>query len=116
MNLVLQPCSNKIAYKHYNDTILNDSLNLQSIKSYLDPNDYKSLLNIYGNNTIQIWGVMKSACNKWNKLEIGDIALFSRNKEIFSYGIVCYKIHNFKLANKLWNKDSDGKTWEYTMY
>ena len=116
MNLILQPCANYIAQQHYNDTVINNNLVLEDIRSELMESDYEALLNIYGSNNIHIWGVTKSSYTKWEKIQIGNIVLFSKNKEIFSHGVVCYKIHNKQLANILWGKNADGLTWEYIYF
>ena len=44
--VILQPCANKDAREHYNDTIQNP-VDLDSIKSFLSPNEYTDLLEIY---------------------------------------------------------------------
>lgn len=116
MNLVLQPCANKLATSHFQQTIVNEKLNLNAIKPYLSKRDYDRLKNIYGDSHIKIWGVVPSAKGKWNKVQIGDISLFTGNKEIFAYGTICYKFHNPTLAMHLWGKDDTGDTWEYIYF
>ena len=116
MNLVLQPCSNKVAQQHYQDTIDNKDLMLNDIKDKLGNQDYQNLSDIYGENHIHIWGVTPSSYSKWDRMNVGDIAIFSKQNEIFSYGVVCFKLHNAELAKKLWGKDSDGNTWEYIYF
>lgn len=116
MNLILQPCSNKTALLHYSNTIENSNLNLNLIKSYLSKTDYQNLLDIFNQDCIHVWGVTKSSNAKWNRMNIGDVALFSKSGVIFSYGIVCYKVQNSNLAEFLWGKDKQNKTWEYIYF
>lgn len=112
MNIILQPCSSRIAQQHYSNAIVNLNLNLDLIKSFLVYKDYQNLYNMFQNDTINIWDVTKNSANKWDKIKIGDIALFAKNKYIFSYGVICYKLKNSQLANFLWGEDEKGQTWE----
>lgn len=44
----------------------------------------------------------------------GDAALFARDGLLFTSGTVTYVVRNEKLANRLWERDAAGQTWEYT--
>jgi hypothetical protein len=46
----------------------------------------------------------------------GDVALFTREGQIFSVGTVVKKIHNRQLARQLWGEDNDGDTWEFMYF
>ena len=116
MNIVLQPCSNKIATKHYQHTILNDDLYLNTVKSYLSDDDFKNLKKIYNEEPIKLWGVLESRNSTWEKIKVGDVALFAKNNHIISYGTICYKMRNASLAKCLWDTDEYGKTWEYIYF
>jgi len=116
MNLILQPCANKVATHNFNETIINKDLKISSIANCLSNEDYANLLEIYNNSTISVWGVKPTNYKKWDRISIGDIALFSGHGNIFAYGIVCYKMHSPKLAQFLWGTDADHTSWEYIYF
>ncbi len=53
--VILQPCGNRDAREHYNDTIKN-TVDLGSIRSYLSQEDYDELESIYQDGKLKIWG------------------------------------------------------------
>lgn len=116
-NVITQPCSNKIAQKHYQRTI-DTQLPLESLRSFLTNEDYIALKTSFTNGFVKAWGITPTSKNKdsWNKINIGDIALFYAHKILFSKAIVVRKIHNPKLAEYLWDTDSNGKTWEFMYF
>ena len=73
-----------------------------------------------GRNAIPIWGVTpgKKLVNarKWERVAIGDVALFSREGKIFATSTVAQKVHNKDLALNLWKTNDDGETWEYIYF
>ena len=104
------------AYAHYQDTVIGKQLTVDAIKNYLSDEDYTYLKKIFKAGQIRIWGVVESRKTAWEKIQPGDIGLFTGNKEIFAYGTICYKIHNTSLAESLWGKDKQGRPWEYIYF
>jgi len=115
--IILQPSGNKHAKEHYSDTILNP-VSLDRIEQYIDEIDFENLTQIYPAGKAMVWGVTPSGNNitKWNKIESGDITLFSKEGAIFSSGVTTYKLHSKSLAEYLWKFDSKGQTWEYIYF
>ena len=114
--VILQPCGSKDSRKHYNDTI-KTPVKLGILRSYISKELFNDISTIFYNKDIPIWGVTpgKNQVNikKWCNINIGDISLFSKKGEIFSSGIVAYKLHSKELALNLWGENSQGDTWEY---
>ncbi|WP_435308556.1 hypothetical protein [Sebaldella termitidis] len=115
MALVVQPCSNSVAFSHYKDTIQKFN-NLDSLEKYLKKEDFKKLIEIFPSKKVRIWGVTPSSKKKWEKLSVGDITLFYRTKRIFSKATMVLKLHNPELAEFLWDRDKTGVTWEYIYF
>ncbi|MDC0145577.1 HNH endonuclease [bacterium] len=116
--IILQPAGNKDAREHYVDTIQNP-ISINRISQFVNQDDLNILKNIYSEGAY-IWGVTPgtnlSNKNKWNRIERGDTALFSKEGHIFASGTVTYKIHNKNLALDLWDTDINGATWEYVFF
>ena len=116
--IILQPAGNPDAYEHYIESCSNP-VSLNRITSFVSENDARILRTIYSTGVF-LWGVTagKTLSNKrnWDKIESGDVGLFSRNGVIFSSGVVTYKMHNKDLALELWGTDNDGETWEYIYF
>ena len=120
MRAILQPTGNSDAKKHFVDTILNP-VSVAQILSQIPSEDSARLKATFGNReSIPTWGVTagKKGVNikKWERIQSGDLALFSRGKKIFASSFVADKIHAPKLAADLWQTNSDGETWEYIYF
>ena len=65
-----------------------------------------------------MWGVTPGGKNKssWDKIDRGDVAVFSRDGKIYASSVVTHKLHNRDLAVDLWNYDKKGQTWEYIYF
>lgn len=118
--IILQPAGNKDAFDHFIGTIKNP-VNVNRIKSFLTSTQNEELNDIFeGRTTISVWGVTpgNGAANvkKWERIEPGDVTLFSRERRIFSSATVVAKIHNKSLALNLWDKNSSNETWEYIYF
>ena len=115
--IILQPAGDKDAREHYNDTLENP-VELDRIYKFLSQKNKEILSDIYPDKKCYIWGVTPSGNNitKWNKIESGDVTLFSRNKRIYASGVTTYKLHNQSLAAFLWDYNNKGQTWEYIYF
>lgn len=115
MRLVLQPCGDSDAREHFVDTIEN-LVPLQTILEHAPSTDHAALSAAFPNGAA-VWGVTpgKTGGNKkkWDRMEVGDIALLYRNKQFFFMATVAYKMHSRALAEALWSTKSDNSTWEY---
>ena len=115
MAVILQPCGNKDARAHYNDTVL-FPVPHHTVSNLLNEQDNETLKNIYPDGMLKIWGVTPINQRKWEKVEAGDITLFSKSKAIFASAVATHKIHNKSLAEKLWGLDVKGNAWEYIYF
>lgn len=115
--LILQPCANSAARKHYLDTI-ETPVTLQTITPFLDEEEIHVLTQIYPDGLCHIWGVTSGGSNvtKWNRILRGDVTLFSKEGGIFASGVTTYKIHKPELASFLWGFDNKGQTWEHIYF
>tara|TARA_B110000046_G_scaffold128893_1_gene135373 strand:- start:173 stop:1132 length:960 start_codon:yes stop_codon:yes gene_type:complete len=115
MAVILQPCGNKDARAHYNDTVM-FPVPHDSVSSFLNETDNDNLKDIYPDGMLKIWGVTPNNQGKWKKVEAGDITLFSKSGSIFASAVATYKIRNKPLAEKLWGLDAKGNAWEYIYF
>ena len=117
MRLILQPCGDKDGYEHYNDTI----------EKKVKFSDYKSLLPIisdldliFPEGEAAAWGVTLGDKGrnkkKWDKIQIGDVAAFSKSGRIFAVGTIALKFQSIDFAKDLWAQGRDGKIWECTYF
>lgn len=118
-SVILQPAGSGAAKIHFIDTIRN-TVELSIIEPFLSNGEYELVNTIYENGTIPIWGVTpgKTSANikKWNRINTGDVTLFSGKGKIFATAVVTLKIHNPDLAIELWGRDDSGQTWEYIYF
>tara|TARA_B100002051_G_C16701945_1_gene621522 strand:- start:43 stop:1326 length:1284 start_codon:yes stop_codon:yes gene_type:complete len=117
-SVILQPAGNPDARQHYVDTVDNP-VSIDRIGDLVDTNDLSIIKNIYSEGAY-VWGVTpgQNLINhrKWERIQRGDVCLFSRAGHIFASGVVTYKIHNKNLALDLWKTDDNGNTWEYIFF
>lgn len=116
-SVILQPSGNKDAREHFVDTIENE-VSIQRIKSHISEKDFRELKSIYPNGSCRVWGVTPGGSNitKWNRIEKGDVTLFSKSGVIYASGVTTYKLHSKSLASDLWNFNRKGQTWEYIYF
>jgi hypothetical protein len=116
--VILQPAGSPEAKAHFEDTILS-AVTLSRISNFVSSSELKTLTNIYPDGA-HVWGVTPGKKfgnrNKWDRIEVGDVALFSGQGHIFTVGTVTYKIHNKGLALDLWGTNAEGETWEYIFF
>lgn len=117
--IILQPAGDVDAREHFVDTIINP-VEINRIKPFVDKEILERLDNLFPKGSAPVWGVTPGKSdinkNKWEKVESGDIALFSKNNEIFASATVAFKTHNPELSINLWGKNNEGETWEYIYF
>lgn len=98
------------------DTIEN-LVPLTRCESRLSKSVFQQLQDAHPSGSAAMWGVTPGSNNvnrnKWERIQVGDLALFARNGGIRATAIVTAKFHSPKLAVELWDRDADGDTWEY---
>ena len=89
-SVILQPAGNPDARQHYVDTIDNP-VSIDRIGELVDTNDLSIIKNIYLEGAY-VWGVTpgQNLINhrKWERIQRGDVCLFSRAGHIFASGVV----------------------------
>ena len=117
--IILQPCGNNDSRKHYIDTIDNP-VPLDLLVEYLDEATASVIREVGGAAGVPVWGVTpgKTGGNagKWERIQTGDVALFSRDGGVVSSAVVVLQTRNEPLAEKLWGRDAAGQTWEYMYF
>lgn len=108
--VVLQPCSNKIAQENFNYSIVGQ-LDINDLKKYLTKNEHKELLEISPYHGF--WGIVNVPKKTWEKLEEGALVLFFANKKAFAACTLTKKFINEKLGSYLWEKNNNGKAYKY---
>ena len=115
-SLILQPSGNQFGRAHYVDTIENP-VPLEKCIPFLSAEIADELRKAHPSGFAAMWGVTPGAKmvnrNKWEKIQVGDLALFSRDGGIKATAVVAAKFHSKKLSESNWGTDLDGDTWEY---
>jgi len=118
MNILLQPSSGKEAMDHFEDTI-SSGVDMDLLKNYLS-NEEVAKLSKLNLSEIKVWGFVPIKGGKirseWLGLKENDWVLFYANKGFYYIAKVHSKVHNKDLAEKLWGRDVNGKTWEYIYF
>lgn len=103
--------------RHYRDTIENRR-SVDEFGKYLKKEEVDKL-NFYAHGRpYAIWGAVPGSSNSrnWEMMEEGDYVMVYRKGKIILAAEVAMKSRNPDLARYFWQKDSDGKTWEYVYF
>src|SRR5262245_53628082 len=114
--VILQPAGGSDAQRHYQATV-GQPVPLARITPFLTPEDQSSLIKLFPDGRVRIWGVVPGGKNanrtRWERVNDGDVIFFCGQGNINSTAVVVHKTQNAPLAENLWGKDADGATWEY---
>ncbi|EOZ5051109.1 hypothetical protein [Pseudomonas aeruginosa] len=115
-HLVYQPCTEKVARKNLQRTILNP-VELDELKGLIPSDTYLDLASRNPDGKVYIWGVVpsKNTTPSFNRLSVDDVVIFNCQKIITVTARVTHTIPNNRaLAIHLWGfKDQVKKTtWE----
>ncbi|EJS63095.1 hypothetical protein ICU_04701 [Bacillus cereus BAG2X1-1] len=85
---------------------MRNGIEITNIQSFLKQKDFEILSQIYKNGLVRVWGITQSPqkIKQWDKIQRGDVALFSANKQIFASVTITYKMHSLELAKHLWGE------------
>ena len=116
--LVIVPASGDEAYEHFRKTIEKEwSVNeLLSLGVELPADVVKRLQSV---GRFGIWGSLPSVVGidrAWQNIDNGWVVAFYRRGRIVCYGTTFAKIRSSELAEKLWGKNAEGRTWEYIYF
>src|SRR5579872_3918187 len=119
MQVILQPTGSS-DNPHFVDTI-EHPVDRDRILSHVDEGHRSRLAEVFdGRSNIPTWGVTpgKNDVNarKWERVQPGDLALFSRENYIIGAAVVAAKVHSRALALNLWLQNEDHETWEYIYF
>ncbi len=103
--------------KHYYDTIIKKRTIEESAK-FLAPQEITILKNNYYSGPFAVWGAVPGSGNMrtWEGMEAGDYVLIYKSGRIIFAAEVALKTRNPQMAEYLWGKDQDGRTWEYMYF
>lgn len=114
--VILQPFANKDSREHYVNTI-EKKVPIAIIEKFVDNDLANKIKSFYSTGEIAVWGVTPGGngvnVKKWDRINPGDLTMFSANKQISLVGTVTFKFRSKELANLLWGCDSKNQTWEY---
>lgn len=114
MNVAIQPAGSPGSREHYRDTI-DTPVDLGRVERFLGP-ESTQLRALFPAGSAPMWGVTpgKRNANVSNdeKLRVGDLVLFLRDKKAFAHGTVAALFRNEALASHPWGRDDSGQTWE----
>ncbi|GGH17231.1 HNH endonuclease [Paenibacillus segetis] len=117
--VILQPSGNKDAREHYENTV-QTPVPFLVLSEYVTAEDLELIHSLYPDGFVPTWGVTPGKndvnVNKWERIQVGDVTLFSANGHVFGSGVVTHKLHNKELAAALWDYDKEGQTWEYVYF
>jgi hypothetical protein len=107
--LVLQPCASKASKEHFFDTIATP-VSWDSLSEYLGPD----VSEFVPGEDLQLWGITPGNSQaQYDKLSVGDVVVFTANRQAFYMAKVSHVFENEGLASSLWGRDEKGRTWQY---
>ena len=118
MRIVMQPArrSDKVVNQHYLDTIANPVV-FDEHADLLEPGVMDELKQLFPDGSAEMWGVVpgKGGANlpRINKMSPGQWVFFTGDKKLYFGGTIALMWHNKALAERLWDTDAAGSTWEY---
>jgi hypothetical protein len=114
--LLIQPSAGPEAQRHFQDTI-RTAVRFSDYAHLVGPQLLSHLDSLFPVGNCAMWGLVpghnESNRSKWERIEIGDVVVFTGNKKIFAIGEVADKFHSPELALALWGTDDNNATWEY---
>lgn len=112
-NYFLAPLGDERENRNFYKT-LQHAISYGSICNELDE-EGKKLLS--AQELIFAWGNSLGTQADWRRMEVGDVVIFYGKKKFSHYGLVTYKQHSSRLAQKLgWSNDSKGRPFEYVFF
>lgn len=121
MNVFFVPCSGDIARTNFRNTVSKPK-SLESLKQCGSSEKALSVLASTGRTSFSVWGFGSGPKNTgfYNRLEKGDIVVFSRRvgdeNFIYACGTVVCKEVNEKLSEHIWNLDGDHSSFRNLFY
>lgn len=107
----------KNARKHYDETVA-EPYKISDLFDKLDPVVQETLIAQDLNDYVHMWGAVPGSQNikRWSKLRTDDGMLVYTKEGFTYYAKVLCTTHNKEVAEQIWGKDNDGRTWEYIYF
>ncbi|MGW0699234.1 hypothetical protein ACWD0A_07850 [Streptomyces sp. NPDC002867] len=118
MRIVMQPAglARKVVNRHFQDTIVTPVV-FDDHADLLEPEVTAELKRLFPEGAAPMWGVVPGKKNvnvaRIRKMQPGDWVFFTGDKKVYFGGTVALMWRNRDLAERLWEVDDDGSTWEY---
>lgn len=116
MTVAIQPAGSPESRTHYADTVARP-VDVALHAQLLEDEQRANLLSVATDGRIALWGVTpgKGGVNsrKYQRLRVGDLVLFTRDKKVFVSGRIGALLENPALARALWGELEDGQTWQH---
>jgi hypothetical protein len=114
-SVILQPVGSDVARQHFADTV-DSPVRIERLSAFLAPSETDRLSEMYPGGEVPTWGVTLGTGGDhilaWERIQPGDIAVFTGGREVFASGIVTQVTRNPALARELWGESETGQTWE----
>ena len=101
------PASNKIAQKHFRDTVEN-KIETKLLRKYIKDSKLSNKLIM---PSYSIWGLTDSHKKKFNKIASDEFTIFYQNNRFYKSGIVLGVFESSSLGSQLWHDDK--KDYKY---
>ena len=95
---------------------------IDNVQHLLEPDQLRMLRSIFPDGKIRVWGT-KSWTAKgsdkprpWQDLRDDDYVLFYSNRRLTYVAKLLKKFESEALAEGIWGRDNDGKTWNFLMF
>ncbi|MEG2816638.1 MAG: hypothetical protein RR907_03640 [Comamonas sp.] len=114
VRVVYQPCSDPVARKNLQTTILNP-VQLADIEDLLQPDLRQKLRSAYPDGHLFIWGLASPKTEQsWLEMEPGDVVVFNTKAAITVSACFTHRVKSRDLALRLWGwkDESQAVTWE----
>ncbi|MGW6745650.1 hypothetical protein ACWGDX_33765 [Streptomyces sp. NPDC055025] len=118
MRIVMQPAglARKVVNQHFQDTIVKPVV-FDEHADLLEPGVMQELKRLFPEGAAPMWGVMPGKENfnvaRIRKMRPGDWVFFTGEKKVYFGGTVALMWRDRELAERLWEADGHGNTWEY---
>lgn len=103
--------------RHYYDTIKNRRP-VEEFGKFLTAEETQTLKQYAHGRPYAVWGAVSGPSNirNWETMEEGDYVMVYRKGKIILTAEIAMKVRNAALGEYFWQKDENGKTWEYIYF
>jgi putative restriction endonuclease len=111
--LALQPCGSRLPLEHFGNTV-HRTVNILQYDDVLSQDDFNELMRVVPSGLIEFWGVVPGVkSSTYERMQIGDVAIFTGHNIAFYTGTVLAKLDNSEFARRLWGEDAKRRVWTH---